>query len=101
MSPRLIGSRNGRRPTEITLTIPEATMAVRALDAAIDLMYSHLAVPCPNCHQEGPCARHAADMETIRAYRELRAELGAQLPRLGDRWAELLTAPVHRYPHPA
>jgi hypothetical protein len=88
MSPRLAGSHNGRRPPGITLTIPEAATAARALDAAIALMYSHLAVPCPNC-QEGPCAQHAADMETARAYRELRAELGAQLPRSGDRWAEL------------
>ena len=56
-------------------------------------MYSHLSLPCPDC-QEGPCARHAADMETAGAYRELRAELGTHLPRAGDRWAELLTAPI-------
>ena len=85
MSPRLVGSHNGRRPPEIALTIPEAATAARALDAAIALMYSHLSVPCPDC-QEGPCARHAADIETAGAYRQLRAELGAQLPRSGDRW---------------
>ena len=94
MSPRRAGSRHGRRPPEITLTIPEAATAARALDAAISLMYSHLAVSCPDCW-DGSCARHAADMATIRAYRELRAELGAQLPRPGDRWAELMTVPVH------
>ena len=48
MSPRLAGSHNGRRLPEITLTIPEAATAARALDAAIALMYSHLAVPCPD-----------------------------------------------------
>jgi hypothetical protein len=95
MSPRLAGSHNGRRPPEIALTIPEAATTARALDAAIGLMYSRLAVLCPDC-PEGPCARHAADMETARAYRELRAELGAQLPRSGDRWAELLTTPGER-----
>ena len=95
MSPRLVGSHNGRRPPEIALTIPEAATAARALDAAIALMYSQLSVPCPYC-QEGPCARHAADMETTNAYRQLRAELGAQLPRSGDRWAELLTTPGER-----
>jgi hypothetical protein len=95
MSPRLVGSHNGRRPPEIVLTIPEAVTAARALDAAIALMYSHLSVPCPDC-QEGPCARHAADIETAGAYRQLRAELGAQLPRSGDRWAELLTTPGER-----
>jgi hypothetical protein len=93
MSPRLAGSHTGRRPPEIALTIPEATTAARALDAAIALMYSHLAVPCSGCRHEGPCARHAADLETARAYRELRAELGAKLPRSGDRWAELMTTP--------
>jgi hypothetical protein len=95
MSPRLTGSHNGRRPPEITLTIPEAATAARALDAAISLLYTHLAVPCPDC-QEAPCAGHAADIETVRAYRELRAELGAQLPRSGDRWAELITTPDPR-----
>jgi hypothetical protein len=55
MSPRLAGSHIGRRPPEIALTIPEAATAARALDAAIGLMYSLLAVPCPDC-QEGPCA---------------------------------------------
>jgi hypothetical protein len=95
MSPRLVGSHNGRRPPEIALAIPEAATAARALDTAIGLMYSRLSVSCPDC-QEGPCARHAADMETARAYRELRAELGAQLPRSGDRWAELLTTSGER-----
>jgi hypothetical protein len=95
MSPRLAGSHNGRRPPEIALTIPEAATAARALDAAIGLMYHQLAAPCRNC-QHGPCARHAADMETARAYGQLRAELGAQLPRSGDRWAELLTNPGER-----
>jgi hypothetical protein len=95
MSPWLAGSHNGRRPPEIALTIPEAATAARALDAAIALMYSQLGVPCAAC-QQGPCARHTADMETARAYRELRAELGAQLPRSGDRWAELLTTPGER-----
>ena len=93
MSPRLVGSHNGRRPPEITLTILEAVTAACALDAAIALMYSHLAVPCPRCTREGPCPRHAADLETARAYRELRAHLGAQLPRSGERWAELMTTP--------
>ncbi len=60
--------------------------------AAIGLMYNQLAGPCPNC-QEGLCARHADEMATARAYRKLRAELGAQLPRSGDRRAELLTTP--------
>ena len=100
MSPRLAGSHTGRRPPEIALTIPEAVTAARALDAAIGLIYGHLAVPCPDC-REGPCARHAADMETARAYRELRAGLGAHLPRSGDRWVELMTTPIHRYRHPA
>jgi hypothetical protein len=40
--------------------------------------------------------RHAADIEIALAYRELRAELGAELPRSGDRWAELLTTPGER-----
>ena len=87
MSPRLAGSHTGRRPPEIALTIPEAATAARALDAAIALMYSHLAVPCP----EGPCARHAADMETARAYRELRAVLVEVDP--GPRQAQHLVAP--------
>ena len=91
MSPRLAGSHLGRRPPEIALTIPEAATAARALDAAIALMYSHLAVPCSLCRLgESPCTRHAADLETARAYRALRAELGAKLPRSGDRWSELL-----------
>ncbi len=101
MSPRLAGSHTGRRPPEIALTIPEAATAARALDAAIALIYSHLAAPCPDCRHEGPCARHAADMKTARAYRELRAELGAQLPRSDDRWAELMTTPINGYRHPA
>ena len=67
--------------------------AARALDVAIALVYSHLAAPCPGCRHEGPCVRHSADLETARAYRELRAELGAQLPRSGDLWAELMTTP--------
>jgi hypothetical protein len=75
MSPRLAGSHTGRRPPEIALTIPEAVTAARALDAAIRLIYGHLAAPCPDCG-EGPCGRHAADMETARAYRELRARPG-------------------------
>jgi hypothetical protein len=101
MSPRLAGSHRGRRPPEIALTITEAATAVRALDAAIALIHSHLAAPCPACrHSENPCARHVADVATVRAYRELRAELGAKLPRSGDRWADLLmTASVERITH--